>query len=388
MSTFWPIWLGSSTSNPAGTTSFALGTGFDASTNSNVLRQTYINGFLDVSCTTTLRYDVSINGNLYIAPNKKIYANGIISNNDTSLNGRLTVAQDSSFNGNLTIAGKTIHNGDISMNGNVAIYGNLYITQPATNINVINTTVTNYKLVVTDDISLNGRISISQDASFNGNILVNPTNKTGTGFVGIGTTTVPTNYLQILGSSSTSMSSAPDNGSYHNLSLVSTKSGSTPYAMTLGVDYSTGYGYINCAGAAALQPLMLNSRGSNVNIGTSTANTSYTLYVLGQVGATSFNATSDYRIKENIKLLDDTFTVDNIKPVSFTNKLLNRQDIGMIAHEVEELYPYLVTGEKDANDYQTVNYTGFIGLLIHEVKQLKTQMKEMKAQIESLKSNI
>jgi hypothetical protein len=59
----------------------------------------------------------------------------------------------------------------------------------------------------------------------------------------------------------------------------------------------------------------------------------------------------------------------------------------MIAHEVQEEYPYLVTGEKDGEDNQTVNYTGFIGLLIHEVKQIKEQMKQMQAEIEIMKAN-
>ena len=63
---FWQVWLGqTSNSNPAGS-------GSDASINSNVLKQTYINRFLDVSGTLTVRYDASINGNLYLAPTSKL----------------------------------------------------------------------------------------------------------------------------------------------------------------------------------------------------------------------------------------------------------------------------------------------------------------------------
>ena len=63
---FWQVWLGqTSNSNPAGS-------GSDASINSNVLKQTYINRFLDVSGTLTVRYDASINGNLYLGPTSKL----------------------------------------------------------------------------------------------------------------------------------------------------------------------------------------------------------------------------------------------------------------------------------------------------------------------------
>ena len=136
---------------------------------------------------------------------------------------------------------------------------------------------------------------------------------------------------------------------------------------------------------AGTDHLILQKSGGYVGIGTMTP--AYILQVNGQAAATSFNATSDYRIKDNVQPLDESFTIDNIKPVSFTNKLLKRQDIGMIAHEVQEEYPYLVTGEKDGENNQTVNYTGFIGLLIHEVKQLKEQIKQMQAEIEIMKAN-
>jgi hypothetical protein len=190
---------------------------------------------------------------------------------------------------------------DVSVNGNLKIYGNLMVQQ-LKNVNVINTSVNNYQLVVTEDISLNGRLLVQQDASFGGNLIM----------IGSGTT-------------------------------------------------------------------------GRLGIGTSTP--AYPLDVNGQVAATSFNATSDYRIKDNIQPLSESFTLDDIKPVTFTNKLLKRQDIGVIAHELQEHYPYLVTGEKDGKNNQTVNYIGFIGILIHEVKQLKQQMKELKEEINKLNND-
>ena len=61
-------------------------------------------------------------------------------------------------------------------------------------------------------------------------------------------------------------------------------------------------------------------------------------------------------------------------------KLSDKQDIGLLAHEVQEHFPYLVNGEKDGEHNQSVNYTGLIGLLIHEIQQLKCRVSDLERQ--------
>jgi hypothetical protein len=128
--------------------------------------------------------------------------------------------------------------------------------------------------------------------------------------------------------------------------------------------------------------------GSTTNLNSSltyfnnlTGNTSAT------VTATSFKSTSDYRIKENVKPLDDTFTVDNLRPVIYTLKDTKQQGLGIIAHELQEEYPFMVTGEKDGDETQSVNYTYLIGILIKEVQDLKKTVSIMKTQIRDLQDN-
>jgi hypothetical protein len=92
----------------------------------------------------------------------------------------------------------------------------------------------------------------------------------------------------------------------------------------------------------------------------------------GQITAANFSSSSDYRIKSNIIPLSDcSFEIGALNPVTFHNKITNRDDIGFIAHELQSHFPFLVTGEKDGDAIQTVNYTGIIGLLVHELQQLK-----------------
>jgi cytoskeletal protein CcmA (bactofilin family) len=94
--------------------------------------------------------------------------------------------------------------------------------------------------------------------------------------------------------------------------------------------------------------------------------------VVGNVTASSFLTSSDYRIKDYVTSLSDcSFTIDKLRPVTYQNKVTKQQDIGLIAHEVQEHFPFLVSGEKDGETTQSVNYTSLIGLLIHEIKVLK-----------------
>jgi hypothetical protein len=94
----------------------------------------------------------------------------------------------------------------------------------------------------------------------------------------------------------------------------------------------------------------------------------------GTIEATSFTASSDYRIKENVTNLDDSFSVDNLRPVTYFNKNAKKQDIGFIAHEIQEIFPYLVAGEKDGEQMQSLNYLGLIGVLTKEIKELKKRV--------------
>jgi hypothetical protein len=110
------------------------------------------------------------------------------------------------------------------------------------------------------------------------------------------------------------------------------------------------------------------------------AGAGYTLDVSGNANitgshyASTYNSQSDYRIKENVTSLDDTFIVDNLKPVTYTNTKTDKQDVGFIAHELQEVYPFLVNGTKDGEQFQSINYTGLIGILTKEIQDLKERV--------------
>jgi hypothetical protein len=90
--------------------------------------------------------------------------------------------------------------------------------------------------------------------------------------------------------------------------------------------------------------------------------------------------TSDYRIKTNVETLDETYILDKLRPVSYYQTQTECNDIGFIAHELQEQYPELVDGVKDGEKMQSVDYNGILVLLINEVKRLKQFIKEANAE--------
>ena len=115
----------------------------------------------------------------------------------------------------------------------------------------------------------------------------------------------------------------------------------------------------------------------NGNVGIGTTGPTSLLTVNGEVTANQFNALSDYRIKTNIQHLDtNVYSVNNFNPVSYTNILTDRQDFGLIAHELQKEIPFLVSGEKDGPTNQSINYNGLIALLIKEIQNLKSSVNK------------
>jgi hypothetical protein len=107
------------------------------------------------------------------------------------------------------------------------------------------------------------------------------------------------------------------------------------------------------------------------------ASTFTSLDIVGTLTAGSFLTSSDYRIKTEVSQLNETVTLDNLRPVKYLQTLINKPQYGLIAHELQEYYPDLVVGEKDGLEWQRVNYTGLIAVLINEIKQLKCELVEL-----------
>ena len=117
-------------------------------------------------------------------------------------------------------------------------------------------------------------------------------------------------------------------------------------------------------------------------VGVGTTNPTTKLHVIGEVTATDFNATSDARLKTNVQVIDDPLAkVLQINGVSFNWVENNKPSMGVIADNIEEVLPELVSD----TDPKTVNYNGLIGLLIEVVKDQQTQINSLNERLSQLK---
>ena len=94
----------------------------------------------------------------------------------------------------------------------------------------------------------------------------------------------------------------------------------------------------------------------------------------GTATATTVTQSSDHRIKQNVTELNEMDTVDALVPIQYNNTLSGKHEFGLLAHELQEIYPELVVGEKDGAEYQQVHYNGLIGVLVKEIQDMKQRL--------------
>ena len=97
----------------------------------------------------------------------------------------------------------------------------------------------------------------------------------------------------------------------------------------------------------------------------------------GTLNAQEFNSLSDSRFKENITTIDGAVAkVGELRGVEFDWVHSPGSSVGVIAQEVREVYPQLVT---ESEEKITVNYNGLTGLLIQAVKELTARVEELES---------
>lgn len=123
----------------------------------------------------------------------------------------------------------------------------------------------------------------------------------------------------------------------------------------------------------------VNINTDRVGIGTTLPTSK--LHIIGDVlvtGVTTsfdFNSTSDIKLKTNIKKIENPIEkILQISGVTFDWKKDNRSSVGVIAQEIESVFPELVQGE----DPKTVNYNGLIALLIECIKEQQVEINILK----------
>jgi hypothetical protein len=114
---------------------------------------------------------------------------------------------------------------------------------------------------------------------------------------------------------------------------------------------------------------------TSVVVGSGVTITTNGINVVGVITATDFNSASDLSLKTNIQPISNPIDkILQINGVTFNWRESNKPSVGIIAQEVEKVFPELVNGENP----KTVNYNGLIGLLIECVKEQQNEIELLK----------
>jgi len=106
---------------------------------------------------------------------------------------------------------------------------------------------------------------------------------------------------------------------------------------------------------------------------------------------TAYNTSSDYRLKENIAPMTGALAkLAQLKPVTYYWKLDGSAGEGFIAHELAEVCPDAVSGEKDAVDiegnpqYQGIDTSFLVATLTAAIQEQQAIITDLKSRIEAL----
>jgi hypothetical protein len=106
----------------------------------------------------------------------------------------------------------------------------------------------------------------------------------------------------------------------------------------------------------------------------------------------SINSPSDISLKENINSLTDDFCNNILKIIpkkyNFTNDENKKERYGIIAQELEEFFPELITntGIEDTDNtiklIKSVNYLELIPIMIVKMKNMQNEIDELNIRLE------
>ena len=147
--------------------------------------------------------------------------------------------------------------------------------------------------------------------------------------------------------------------------------------LTTRSDGGTPLAVSNESASGTLVALMGNGSG---NLGSITHNGS----------SVAYNTTSDYRLKEDwVAVADASTRVNALKPVNFAWKADGKRVDGFLAHELAEVVPEAVTGEKDAVDadgnpvYQGIDQSKLVPLLTAALQEALAKIESLEARLDA-----
>jgi hypothetical protein len=167
---------------------------------------------------------------------------------------------------------------------------------------------------------------------------------------------------------------------------------------------SNGRMIVNGTAAIYSATFTLYKSGNSYNLGSTTTGTGNEGHVVfengnGAVGtiftngsSTAYNTSSDYRLKNTIAPMTGALTrVAQLRPVTYKWNSDGSDGEGFIAHELAEVVPQCVTGEKDGVDeegkpqYQGIDVSFLVATLTAAIQELKAELDSVKSELATIK---
>ena len=161
------------------------------------------------------------------------------------------------------------------------------------------------------------------------------------------------------------------------------------------IKHTTGSGHFKLLADS----IALNNASEGANLALFTAGGSAKLYyngaekletttagvtVTGTLSAGEVTATSDEKLKSEVKTVDDALQkVRGMRGVFYT--MDSKKGVGVIAQEIEKILPEVVT---DGEKYKSVSYGNIVGVLIEAIKQQDEQIQTFIQELNLVQSEL
>jgi hypothetical protein len=120
---------------------------------------------------------------------------------------------------------------------------------------------------------------------------------------------------------------------------------------------------------------------------------------IGQITAPNgssvfYNTASDYRLKKDLKPFNGLELINRLKTYDFAWKTDDSRMYGFMANELQDILPYLVTGQKDAVDSngkiipQTLDYSKLTPILVKAIQEQDETINNLKKDKERLEQTL
>ena len=118
--------------------------------------------------------------------------------------------------------------------------------------------------------------------------------------------------------------------------------------------------------------------GSNGRVGIATGSPSEQLHVAGNILASgSITPNSDIAFKKDIEPLTNVLNkITQLFGVNFRYKDNNEKSMGLLAQDVEKVFPELIRGEEGE---KSLNYMGLTGAIVEAIKELSDKVAALEA---------